>query len=252
MLLPSRKLSHPPKGVLFDLDGTLLDTEPLGCKAVYLTMEDKMSREAKDAFRDRNYAMEWELKQQTLGLPDREWPPIVLEWAQRHWGVAEEESLTVDTFLKSWDAHMWANMATVGTMKGAQALVKQLATVDKIPLAIATSSRSQAVERKRQGHEDLFCHIQTIVTTDDPSVKQGKPAPDIYLEAARRLNVDPQQCLVFEDGMTGVKAGKAAGCFVVAIPDARCTASERRFFEEVADLVLHDLTEFDISMVVEE
>merc|ERR1712086_1102154 len=87
-----------------------------------------------------------------------------------------------------------------------------------------------------------------IVTGDDPAVRNGKPAPDIYLEAARRLDIDPAECLVFEDALSGVKSGKAAGCQVVAIPDTRFSDDERtRVFwkEGRADVVLTNLWEFD-------
>lgn len=80
-----------------------------------------------------------------------------------------------------------------------------------------------------------------IVAGDDPAVKQGKPAPDIYLEAARQLNVSPSECLVFEDALSGVKAGKAAGCHVVAVPDPRMDKS----VFGIADEVLDSLWDFD-------
>ena len=51
----------------------------------------------------------------------------------------------------------------------------------------------------------MFQHIQLIVAGDNPAVKNGKPAPDIYLEAARQLKVDPKECLVFEDALSGVR-----------------------------------------------
>jgi beta-phosphoglucomutase-like phosphatase (HAD superfamily) len=89
-------------------------------------------------------------------------------------------------------------------------------------MAIATSSQMAAVESKRIRHEDMFSAMSVIVTGDDPAVRSGKPAPDIFLEAASRMGVDPKNCLVFEDSMTGVMSGKAAGCQVVAVPDSRC------------------------------
>jgi HAD superfamily hydrolase (TIGR01509 family) len=53
-----------------------------------------------------------------------------------------------------------------------------------------------------------------IITGDHPDIKQGKPAPDIFLAAAKKLNVDPKKCIVFEDSPSGVQAGRAAGMFV--------------------------------------
>jgi beta-phosphoglucomutase-like phosphatase (HAD superfamily) len=115
-----------------------------------------------------------------------------------------------------------------------------------ILMAIATSSRSAGVEKKRLRHNDtIFSYMDAIVCGDDPSVKNGKPAPDIYEEAARRLNVDPDQCLVFEDALSGVRSAKAAGCTVIAIPDARFSTEEKAVFEQEADVVLSTLWEFD-------
>ena len=91
----------------------------------------------------------------------------------------------------------------------------------------------------------MFAHMKAIVAGDDPAVKNGKPAPDIYLEAARRLNVDPKECLVFEDALSGVRSGKAAGCHVVAIPDSRFSKEEKDKFLQEADQVVESLWKFD-------
>jgi len=137
---------------------------------------------------------------------------------------------------------------------GAKALVGAIISSSnsldtRIPMAIATSSRMSGVEKKKTRHERyLFEHIDVIVTGDDPAVGNGKPAPDMYLEAARRLGVDPTECLVFEDALSGVKSGKAAGCQVVAVPDPRFSDSERAevFLNDGrADVVLTSLWEFD-------
>lgn len=97
-------------------------------------------------------------------------------------------------------------------------------------------------------HERMFSYIETIVAGDDAAVKDGKPAPDIYLEAAKRLNngtgVPPSQCLVFEDALSGVRSAKAAGCYVVAIPDTRYSKEEKAVFHDEADMVLSDLSQF--------
>ena len=114
-----------------------------------------------------------------------------------------------------------------------------------LPMAIATSSRSEGVAKKRKRHDGIFQHMKAIVAGDDPLVIHGKPAPDIYQEAARRLGVKPSECLVFEDALSGVRAGKASGCFVVAIPDKRFSQEEKDVFVAEADVVIEDLWQFD-------
>jgi beta-phosphoglucomutase-like phosphatase (HAD superfamily) len=94
-------------------------------------------------------------------------------------------------------------------------------------------------------HDAMFQHIKVIVAGDDPAVKQGKPAPDIYIAASQRLGVDPRDCLVFEDALSGIQAGKAAGCQVVAIPDPRWQGADKQPFLDQADVVLDSLWDFD-------
>lgn len=125
--------------------------------------------------------------------------------------------------------------------QGARELVEAAAKLG-LPLAIVTSSRSNAVSKKRMQHEDIFRHMKAIVAGDDTAIKNGKPSPDKYLEAANRLGVDPSECLVFEDAISGVKSGKAAGCIVVAVRDPRM---DKNIFENEADSVLENLMQFD-------
>lgn len=219
------------KAILFDLDGTLLDTETISDQALLAALE----------LTDDRKRLPWELKKQILGLRGAEWGPIVLRYVQENWGVTDLP--TVDELWSSWEDHVSQMCHQVEACAGAPELVQQLA-VAGIPMAIATSSRQASVDKKRKNHGKMFQHLPTIVCGDHPAVKNGKPAPDIYLEAARQLGVDPKECLVVEDALSGVQSGKNAGCFVVAVPDARFDADEKAVFAAEAHAVLDSLWHF--------
>ncbi|KAJ1650694.1 hypothetical protein IWQ61_008570 [Dispira simplex] len=88
-------------------------------------------------------------------------------------------------------------------------------------MQVGTSSRKEIFEIKTSQNQPLFQYFNSITCGDDPNVKLGKPHPDIFIEARRRLgNPPPEQCLVFEDSLLGVEAAKRAGMHVVWIPDS--------------------------------
>ncbi|MGK3754096.1 MAG: pseudouridine-5'-monophosphatase [Bacillariaceae sp.] len=280
-------ISNSIKAILFDMDGTLLDTESLADKAILMALfggthnnnsasssSSSSSSSAKNND-DRSFLPEsirfkpptsewrlpWELKKQILGLRGKEWAPICLKWAAEQHCCDPDSSFqlpTVQELIDSWEYNLNGMCTQIEACSGSKALICALISSSssslllknkKIPMAIATSSRMSGVDKKRIRHErHLFEHIDVIVTGDDEAVKNGKPAPDIYLEAARRLNVHPTECLVFEDALSGVKSGKAAGCYVVAVPDSRFTDEERISLfqnEGGADVVLKSLWDFD-------
>lgn len=114
-------------------------------------------------------------------------------------------------------------------LPGVVKLIKHLKACG-VPIAVATSSHTAAFKLKTQNHDDLFSLFDgNILCGDDPRVKNGsslnnigKPAPDIFVEAAKMLgNDDVTTCLVFEDALSGVMAGLNAGMNVVWVPDVQ-------------------------------
>jgi pseudouridine-5'-monophosphatase len=183
--------------VLFDLDGVLLDTERLYTQAT----QSVVGRFGK--------TFGWDTKRLAMGRDAHVSAKIILDRL--------EVPLTTDEFLTERNALLAELVAECRAMEGAEAFVRQLRS-EGIRMAVATSSDRDFYQLKVRSHGwfDLF---DAVVCGNDPRVKAKKPAPDIFLVAARELGVEPHRCLVFEDSPAGLEAGLAAGMRVVAIPD---------------------------------
>ncbi len=105
----------------------------------------------------------------------------------------------------------------------------------RLPLAVASSSPRRLIEAVL-ARFDFASRFEAVVSGEE--VASPKPAPDIFLRAAAMLAVAPAACAVFEDSLAGATAGRAAGMFVIAVPEGRW---EGRGFEAVADRVVPDL-----------
>jgi HAD superfamily hydrolase (TIGR01509 family) len=185
-----------PAGCLFDLDGLLLDTEPLHGQAW---------AEAVGQFGGSASA------ELLLGLRGR-------NKFDNASGLIEALQLTVsvEQLLAVQQPLARDKVRQARAMPGAERLVQHLQAAG-VPLAIATSSGRESVEIKLAPHPWLQ-RIAVRVHGDDPQIQQGKPAPDLFIEAARRLHVEPAQCWAFEDSQAGAKAALAAGCRVFVVP----------------------------------
>ena len=188
----------PPSHVIFDLDGTLVDTEPLYTQAA----EAILARFGK--------VFDFGIKRQIVGGG----PLVGARFVVEHLGLP----LTPEAYLEEREALLREACKTARPMPGALALIDAL-TARGIPLAIGTSSCRDLCLVKLAA-QSFGTRFHTIACSDDPGVLEAKPAPDIFLNAARGLGAAPESCLVFEDTPKGVMAARAAGMKAIAVVDA--------------------------------
>lgn len=216
--------------LLSDLDGTLLDCEPL--------YYDAYARCA--AHFQRPYSGDFHVRH-LLGRPEHVGAGAFV----RELGVEEidAEGLLAlrDTFL---------DFRVTLPCAGAVSAVASLKSAG-LACAIATSSMRSYLELKgtQPSSKELLGQFSHIVCGDDEVMlgKKGKPSPDIYLAAAEALGVATANCLVLEDSLAGIQAGKAAGCFVIAIPDPRVPRED--VVAAGADIILGSLEDFRLSLL---
>jgi pseudouridine 5'-phosphatase len=192
------KLAHPIRHAIFDLDGVLLDTEPLYTEAI---------AQVAASF---GKIYDWSIKSECIGRGTMEAARIIVDALALPLEPAE--------LIRRRDRVLIPSLGGARPMPGAEAFTRALARRG-LPMAIATSTEQRLYATKSAPHAAWLSMFAAVVCGDDRRVVRPKPGPDIFLAAAADLGATPATCVVFEDSPFGVEAALAAGMQVVALPD---------------------------------
>ena len=212
------KITH----IIYDNDGLLLDTEPF-----YTEAHSMVAARFGKTF-------DWSVKSKIIGLKAEDSARICLDMM--------DIPLTVSEYLEARKAKLEELFPESKPLPGAVRLTSRFSELG-VPQAVATSAERRHFELKTLRHRQWYDLFNCIVTGDDPEIGQGKPAPDIFLLAARRMQADPEHCLVFEDSPAGVAAARAAGMYAIAVPDPHMDHG----VYDTAHEILRSLVDFDPS-----
>jgi HAD superfamily hydrolase (TIGR01509 family) len=209
--------------VVFDLDGLLLDTEQ-----VWDEVREQLVRERGGRWHDRAQA-------DMMGMSSNEWSRYLHEELGLAEPPEELNRLVVERMAERY-------REALPLVDGAVDAVRRLA--DRWPLGLASSSNRPLIELalEQMGVADLF-----RATVSSEEVERGKPAPDVYLEVARRLGVQPERVAAIEDSEAGIRSAEAAGMRAVAIPNRRFPPSDGAL--ALADVRLDSLAELSPDVV---
>ena len=181
--------------VVFDLDGVLVDSEQAWDEARRMLVAQRGGMWREGATR----AM--------LGMSAPEWSRYVVEELGVPMDPSDVDAAVVDELLAGYGRRL-------PVLPDARAAVERIAAA--YPLGLASSSNRRVIDvvLRELGVAERFA-----ATVSSEEVGRGKPAPDVYLEAARRLGVDPRGCVAIEDSENGIRSAHAAGMRVVAVPN---------------------------------
>lgn len=193
--------------VIFDLDGTLVDSEPNYYEA---------SRQMLVEYGVPGFT--WQDNERYVGIST--WDTLGI-WQEKCGITAPRAELLGELNRRYLELARTSTRAYPEMRK----FVELLAT-DDVPMAVASGSSPEAIDTILAG-TGLGAHLRTVVSADE--VAHGKPAPDVFLEAARRLGADPADCVVLEDAAPGAAAAHAAGMRCIAIPYVAAQADAPEF-----------------------
>ena len=212
--------------VVFDLDGVLIQSEE-----VWDAVRERFTRE-------RGGRYDEEIQRAMMGMSSTEWSRYLHDNA----GIPDEpEAINAEVVRRMLGAYE----TELPLIDGAQDAVRRLA--GEFRLAVASSSNRPLIDAVLRAAE-LESYFEATVSSEE--VAHGKPAPDVYLEAARRLGAEPAHCAAVEDSHGGIRSAKAAGMRVIAIPNPSYPPDDESLAQADVTLdSLDDLTREKIASV---
>ncbi len=181
--------------VIFDLDGVLLDSE-----SAWVEVKKEFTEESGGHWEER-------ARVEMLGMSSTEWSQYMHDELGVPVPPERISSDVADRLVQLYRGHL-------PLLPGAVEAVQSLA--GHWPLGLASSSNRNVIDLALK-EAGLAGDFEATVSSEE--VERGKPAPDVYLEAARRLGVEPSECVAIEDSTNGIRSGHAAGTAVIAVPN---------------------------------
>jgi HAD superfamily hydrolase (TIGR01509 family) len=209
--------------VVFDMDGVLIDSEQ-----VWDEVRGQLARDWGGHYSP-------EAQRAMMGMNSSEWARYMHDVLELPRSPGEINDEVVRRILERYRHDL-------PLIDGAVAAVQRLSS--EFPLAVASSSSRPLIEGVLDAAGITSC-FTAVISSDEFS--HGKPAPDVYLEAARRLGVAPMQCAAIEDSANGIRAGHAAGMRVLALPNPHYPPDSEAL--SLADDVLGSLHELTVERV---
>lgn len=213
------KSNNSIKCIFFDLDGTLVNTEPIWVKAIMASLDELECKLNKEDADEMIYGRSWlEIYEDLCRLFPGVWKDRaeLEERIEKHFNKIKQEGGCI--------------------IHSSVELLRELS--QKLPIAVVSGSSSEVVG-DWISELGLEPHVQFHLGCED--YPHGKPDPVCYLMAAERMGMSPESCLVFEDSTAGVKSAKSAGMYCVALS----LEGSRQQDIKPADLILKDLADFD-------
>lgn len=205
-----------PKAIIFDMDGLLVDSEPIWWEAENAVLFEY------------GITVEPDVRSQLIGLRNDE---FIARLRQTYNVAASHETLTNAVLGRLLELIP----QKVKPMRGAKEILAWTHE-NQMPVAIASSSPEVIIEAIV--HSQQWDHLIPIRCSAD-GLPKGKPAPDVYLKAAEMLGIQPQDCLALEDSPNGARAAVAAGMICYVVPDLAHTRWQA--FEGITDYAFDDL-----------